>query len=68
MRRVIDIKKANKIEKGVFIMVPHGGMGILLAREVTKTKEVDRGKYIEITTEDGLMHLIGKNDRVVVVF
>ena len=67
MGRVIDIKKADKIEKGVFIMVPQGGMGVLLAREVTKTKQVDRGKYIEITTDDGLRHLVGKEDRIVVV-
>ncbi len=66
MRR-IDIRKANKIEKGTFVLAPQSGMGVLLAHEVTGTEEVDGGRYVEIATSDGMKHLVGKEDRIVVV-
>jgi|GEM_PF-4115423 len=65
MRR-IDIRKADKIEKGTFVLAPQSGMGVLLAHEVTGTEPVD-GRYVEIATSDGMKHLVGKDDRIVVV-
>ena len=56
------------MEKGEFVVVPQGGMGVLLAHEVTETRPVDGGKFTEIATDDGLKHLIGKDVRVVVIF
>lgn len=66
--RVIDIRRADRVEKGEFVVVPQGGMGVLLAHEVTETRPVDGGKFTEIATDDGLKHLIGKDVRVVVIF
>jgi len=68
MRRVIDIKWAAEVKAGDFVLVPQSGMGILLAHEVTGTEPVDGGKWVEITTDDGLKHLVGKDDLVVVTF
>lgn len=67
MRRMIDIKKADQIGKGEFVLVPQSGMGILIAHEVTGTEPVDGGRYVEIATSDGRKHLVGKDDRIVVV-
>ena len=67
MKRMIGIKTAVMVTAGEFVLVPQNGMGILLAREVTAVEPVDGGKWIEIATEDGLRHLVGKDDRVVVV-
>ena len=68
MRRVVEIRKADRIEKGMFILAPQSGMGVLLAHEVTGSEPVDGGKFVEIATEDGLRHLVGKAQQVVVVF
>jgi hypothetical protein len=67
MRQMIDIKKADQIGKGVFVLTPQSGMGILIAHEVTETEPVDGGRYVEIATSDGRRHLVGKDDRIVVV-
>ena len=68
MKRVIDIKTAAKVKAGEFVLVPQSGMGILLAHKVTGTEPVDGGKWVEIATGDGLKHLVGKADSVVVAF
>ena len=67
MKRMIDIKKADRIEAGDFVLVAQNGTGVLLAREVTGTEQIDGGKWIEITTTDGLKHLVGKGERILVV-
>jgi hypothetical protein len=68
MKRVIGIKRAGEVKAGEFVLVPQCGMGILLANEVTGTEQVDGGKWVEIATDDGLKHLVGKGDLVAVVF
>lgn len=68
MRRIVEIRRADRIEKGMFTLTPQNGMGILLAHEVTGSEPVDGGKFVEIATDDGLRHLVGKAQQVVVVF
>lgn len=67
MKRGIDIKRAGEVKAGEFVLVPQSGMGILLAHEVTGTELVDGGKWVEIATDDGLKHLVGKDGLVFVV-
>jgi hypothetical protein len=45
MKRVIGIRKADRIEAGESVLVPQNGMGVLLAHEVTGTEPVDAGRY-----------------------
>lgn len=68
MRRVIDIRKAEKIEAGEFVVTPQHGTGVLLAHAVTETEAIDDGRRVEITTDDGRKHVVSREDRVVVVF
>lgn len=67
MKRVIDIKRAGEVKAGEFVLVPQCGMGILLAHEVTGAEPVGGGKWVEIATDDGLKHLVGKEGLVLVV-
>lgn len=67
MRRVVGIKKAGQIGNGEYVLAPQNGMGVLLAHEVTGTEPVDGGRYVEITTDDGRKHLVGRDDQIVVV-
>ncbi len=67
MKRMIDIRKADRVKKGESILIHQNGMGILLAHEITGKEPVDGGKYVEIATSDGMKHLVGKDDRIVVV-
>ncbi len=67
MRREIGIRTAGQIGNGEFVLVPQNGMVVLLAHEVTGTEPVDAGRYVEIATSDGLRHLVGADDRIVVM-
>ena len=67
MNRTFEIKKAAKVIGGDFVLVPQNGIGVLLAHAVTGTEPGDGGKWIEIATDDGMRHLVGKDQRVVVV-
>lgn len=68
MKRMIDIRKGCQIGNGEVVLTPQSGMGILIAHAVTGTEPVDGGRFVEIATDDGRKHLVGKDDWIVVVF
>ena len=70
MRNVLQLKKANKIEVGDYILSPQHSTGILLANKVGKVEPVDGGKWIELQTgneEKKRVFLLSPEDTVPVI-
>jgi hypothetical protein len=67
MRYEMTIKKARKLEAGVYVLIPQHASGILLVHTVVEVEAIDAGKWIEITTEDERKHVVNPDDEVLVV-
>jgi hypothetical protein len=67
MRYAMTIKKARKLEAGVYVLTPQHPTGILLVHTIVKVEAIDAGKWIEITTEDERKHVLNPDDEVLVV-
>jgi hypothetical protein len=68
MRYALTIKKARKLEAGVYVLTPQHPTGVLLVHTVVEAEQIDGGKWIEITTEDERKHIFSANDELFVVF
>ena len=62
------IIKAQELKMGHYVVIPQHPTGILLVRKVNNVEIIDDCKWIEVTTEDGLIYLVSPDDRVIVVF
>ena len=67
MRYAMTIKKARKLEAGVYLLTPQHPTGLLLVHTVVEIEAIDDGKWIEITTEDERKHFLNADDEVLVV-
>jgi hypothetical protein len=65
--RTIDVRKAAALERGMLVLTPQQGMGVLLAHAITDTEDIEEGKWIEVSTDDGRQHLLGREELVVVL-
>ena len=63
----LKVVKALNLKVGQYVVIPQHPNGILLVRKVDDVEIIDDGKWIEVTTEDGLIHLVSPDDRVIVV-
>jgi hypothetical protein len=68
MRYALTIKKARKLEAGVYVLTPQHASGVLLVHTVVEVEEIDGGKHIELTTEDERKHILNADDEVLVLF
>jgi hypothetical protein len=68
MRYALAIKKARKLEAGVYVLTPQHPTGVLLVHTVVEVEPIDGGKHIEITTEDERKHVLNADDEVLVLF
>ena len=68
MRYAMTIKKARKLEAGVYVLTPQHPTGVLLVHTIVEVETIDEGKYIEITTEDERKHVVNPDDELFVVF
>ena len=68
MRFTMAVKQAKDLEAKVHVLAPQHPTGLLLIHTVAEVEEIDGGKYMEITTEDGRKHVLSADDRVLVVF
>jgi hypothetical protein len=68
MKHVMRILKGKDLEPDYFVVTPQQPTGVLLAHNIDQVEAIDDGKWIEISTEDGLKHLVRPDDRVLVVF
>jgi len=50
MRYAMTIKKARKLESGVYLLTPQHPTGVLLVHTIVEVEAIDGGKYIEVTT------------------
>lgn len=67
MSYAITIKKARKLEAGVYVLTPQHASGVLLVHTIVGVEAIDNGKWIEITTEDEIKHVINADDELLVV-
>ena len=67
MRYAITIKKARKLEAGVYVLSPQHPNGVLLVHTIVEVEKIDGGKHIEVTTEDERKHVLDADDEVLVV-
>jgi hypothetical protein len=67
MRYTMTIKKARKLEAGVYVLTPQHPTGVLLVHTIVEVETIDGGKYIEATTEDERKHVLNADDEVLVV-
>lgn len=58
MKNVIQLKEAKKLKTGEYILKPQHPNGILLARKITATKVIDKGKKVELKIDDGMLHVM----------
>jgi hypothetical protein len=68
MRYAMTIKKARKLEAGVYVLTPQHASGVLLVHTVVEVGEIDGGNHIEVTTEDEIKHVLNADDKVLVLF
>ena len=64
----MTIKKARDLEAEAFVVTPQHPTGVLLVHTIAELEMIDDGKWIEITTEDGRKHVVGPNDRLLVLY
>ena len=57
MRYAMTVKKAKELEAEVYVLTPQHPTGVLLVHTIVELDEIDDGKWIEITTDDGRKHL-----------
>ena len=62
------VKEARNLEAEVHVLAPQHPTGLVLVHRVVEVKEIDGGKYIELTTEDNRKHVLSAHDRLLVVF
>ena len=67
MRYTMTIKKARKLEAGVYVLIPQHPTGVLLVHTIVEVEEIDGGKHIEVTTEDKRKHVLNADDELLVV-
>jgi len=63
----LKVEKASELETDDYDITPQHSTGVLVAHRITEHEEIDGGKWIEITTEDGRKHLVGPDDRVLIM-
>jgi len=68
VRYKMTVKKGRELEAEDYVITPQHPTGPLLVQPIAEIEETDDGKWIEITTDDGLIHLVSPDDRVLVVF
>ena len=68
MRYAMTIKKAKELEAEVYVLAPQHPTGLLLVHTIAEIAEIDDGKWIEITTEDGRKHVVNPDDRMLILF
>ena len=56
------------MEAGVYVLTPQHASGVLLVHTVVEAEEIDRGKHIELTTEEERKHVLDADDEVLVLF
>ena len=64
----ITVRKAGELEAESYVVTPQHPTGLLLVREIVEVEAVDDRKWIEITTEDGLQHLVSPDSLLLEVF
>ena len=64
----MTVKRATDLEVGCYVITPQHPTGLLQVHPIAEIEGIDDGKWIEITTDDGLIHLVSPDDRVLVVF
>jgi hypothetical protein len=62
------VKEARNLEAEVHVLAPQHPTGLVLVHRVVEVKEIDGGKYMELTTEEGRKHVLSAHDRLLVVF
>jgi hypothetical protein len=68
MRYKMTVKKGRELEAEDYVITPQHPTGPLLVQPIAEIEGTDDGKWIEVTTDDGLIHLVSPDDRVLVVF
>ena len=68
MRYAMTIKRARELEAEVYVLAPQHPTGLLLVHTIAEIAEIDDGKWIEITTEDGRKHVVNPDDRLLILF
>ena len=68
MRYKMTVKKGRELEAEDYVITPQHPTGPLLVQLIAEVEGTDDGKWIEITTDDGLIHLISPDDRVIVLY
>ena len=67
MRNTIQLKQAKAVAVGDYVLTPLHGSGILLAAKVVKVEVIDKGKRIELATDELRLHVVGAERLVAVV-
>ena len=67
-RFTIAVKKAKDLGAKVHVLASQHPTGLLLVHTVAEIEELDGGKHIEVTTDDGRKHVLSADDPVLVVF
>lgn len=60
----MTVKKAEEVEVNSYVVKPQHPTGILKVIIICDVKSTDDGKWIELTTEDGIMHLFKPEDLI----
>jgi hypothetical protein len=60
----MTVKKAEEVELKSYVAKPQHPTGIIKVYMVYDVKSTDDGKWVEITTEDGIMHLFQPEDLI----
>ncbi|MFC1825522.1 hypothetical protein ACFL9T_22655 [Thermodesulfobacteriota bacterium] len=68
MRYKMTVKKAKELEPKSYVITPQHSTGLLLVHMIERVEEIDDGKWIEITTEDGRKHLVSPDAQLLVVY
>jgi hypothetical protein len=64
----MTVKKARELEAEDYVITPQHPTGLLLVHVIDEIEGIDDGKWIEVTTDDGLIHLVSPDDQLLVVF
>lgn len=67
MKNIIQLKQAKSVAVGDYVLTPQHGSGVLLATTVVKVEVIDKGKRIEMVTDELRLHVVGANRLVAVV-
>jgi hypothetical protein len=60
----MTIKRADEVEVNSYVVKPQHPTGILKVYMVYDVKTTDDGKWIELTTEDGIIHIFKPGDLI----